>query len=72
MPSGRDIYTPKPYGAPTLEVDILARMRAPLDKEELAKQERESDEDSDTNDGGRGDVPGAFPATSMTNDSPYY
>ena len=71
MPSGRDIYTPKKYAEPSLDSETLAKMRAPIDRDELEKQRRAGDDDSDTNED-KDELPGAFPGGASASDSTYY
>jgi len=62
MPSGREYHSPKPYTPPSLDPDVLARLRAPPDPNERAFT---GDEDDSGNEGGtRVDPVGAFPGTS--------
>lgn len=59
-PSGRDVHTTKPFVPPSLEADILTRMRAPLDIEDSAKSEID-DGSSSEEDEHQSNFPGAFP-----------
>ena len=63
MPSGRDIYTSKPFIPPGLDDDTLARMRAPPDIEEMGDDNESSSDDGEKAQGG---LPGAFPGSSST------
>ena len=69
MPSGRDIYSSKPFVPPSLDDDTLARMRAPPDVDEMVDNESSSDEGEKA----QGGLPGAFPGSSSTasNDTYY-
>lgn len=73
MPSGRDMYTAKPFIPPALDEDTLARMRAPPDREGITGDgdDRSSDEGERPRQSG---LPGAFPGSSATpsNDHSYY
>ena len=72
LPSGREFHRPTPFVPPTLDPDVLAHMRAPVDRSELAKEEAQSDEDSDAERaGGSVDPPGAFPGQGAS-ESTYY
>ncbi|KAK8213489.1 hypothetical protein M8818_002791 [Zalaria obscura] len=62
MPSGREYHTPKPFVAPSLEPDVLARMRAPPDPEDDGFRGNEEDSD-DENTTTPSDPVGAFPGT---------
>ena len=74
MPSGRDVHTPKTYVPTSLAEDILIKMRAPPDEEELtADASRGSD--SEDEDRKAQDPVGAFPGTKgqyTGGDSSYY
>ena len=61
MPSGREFHNPKPYRPPSLDADVLERMRAPPDPPdpELGGIE----EDSGSEEEERSDPVGAFPGT---------
>lgn len=61
MPSGREYHYPKPYQIPSLDEELIARMRAPADPADSAFQSngRDSDSDDDT----RPEPVGAFPKT---------
>ncbi|KAF2436454.1 hypothetical protein EJ08DRAFT_578699 [Tothia fuscella] len=61
MPSGREYHTPKPYQAPSLDEDVIARMRAPPDPADLSFQSTE--DDSGTEDELQPEPVGAFPGT---------
>lgn len=64
MPSGRDVHTPKPYVPPSLDEDILIRMRAPPDHEdELQKAGDASSSDEEGRSKSSQDPVGAFPGT---------
>jgi hypothetical protein len=69
MPTGRDVVKPIPLNLPTLETEVIASMRAPLDQEELEKLKSEIDGESD--DETPGAIPGNFPGSS-THNSNYY
>jgi len=62
MPSGREYHSPKPYTAPSLDSDVLTRMRAPPDPNEAAFTGNEDDSGDEA--GSRVDPVGAFPGTS--------
>lgn len=62
MPSGREYHTQKPFTVPMLDVDVLARMRAPPDPSNAVF--KGSEEDSGSDEEGSGTAPvGAFPGT---------
>jgi hypothetical protein len=61
MPSGREYHSPKPYQIPTLDADVIARMRAPPDPADLAFQSVE--DDSGSEDESMTEPVGAFPGT---------
>ena len=61
MPSGREIHTPKPYIPPSLDEDVLVRMRAPPDGSENALFGGDGDSSSEEGDVERRELPGAFP-----------
>lgn len=71
MPSGREIHTPKRYEIPNLPAEVVARMRAPPDPSELARQATGDDSD---NEGVQSDPVGAFPGTKgeYSSSSTYY
>ncbi|KAI9878427.1 MAG: hypothetical protein M1830_000910 [Pleopsidium flavum] len=73
MPSGREIHTPKPFIPPSLDEDILARMRAPPESSD-AVAGADEDNSSDEGNGDGKEVPGALPAvrTAYGSDSTYY
>lgn len=72
LPLSREINTPQPYVAPSLDEDTLARMRAPVGKEgEQAKLVGDSD-DSDEENTSTGPVPGDFPRTASGNEGTYF
>ena len=76
MPTGREIYSPKPYVIPCLDESVLARMRAPLDEEETARWAGSdpSSSDNDEHNTSKGPV-GAFPGTKADyagNSTSYY
>lgn len=73
MPSGREYHYPKPYQIPSLEEELIARMRAPVDPTDLAFQNNGGDSDSDDN--ARPEPVGAFPGTKadyVPSSSTYY
>lgn len=61
MPSGREYHYPKPYQTPSLDEEVIARMRAPADPTDVAFQSNGGDSDSD--DETRPEPVGAFPGT---------
>ena len=67
MPSGRDIHIASPYILPTLDADILARMRAPPEPSESATAARNGDSSSDESIEANNAIPGAFPGQPPTN-----
>lgn len=73
MPLGRDIHTPKPYISPSLDEDVLARMRAPPDEDDL-KARNDGSDSSDEDGSGSKDPVGAFPGTKgeYIGDSAYF
>lgn len=62
MPSGREYHTPKVFKIPTLDEDEVAKMRAPLDLNELSLEGGEDDSDEGETPG-TGEPVGAFPGT---------
>lgn len=74
LPSGREYHTPKPYQIPTLEADVIARMRAPPDPRDAGF--RGDEDDSANEDESTADPVGAFPGTkgnySASNSTTYY
>ncbi|KHO00627.1 pH-response regulator protein palC [Metarhizium album ARSEF 1941] len=60
MPSGREIYTVKPYQPPTLDRHVLEAMRSPPDREDDLAGDLSSDDDAS----GPSAPSGAFPGTS--------
>lgn len=60
MPSGREIYSIKPFELPTLDTQTLEGMRAPPDREDRLIEEGDS---SDEDDGDSKGPVGAFPGT---------
>ncbi|KAJ9646512.1 hypothetical protein H2199_002561 [Coniosporium tulheliwenetii] len=62
MPSGREYHSQKPFTVPTLDADVVARMRAPPDPTDAAFKGGEEDSGSDEDEGGTAPV-GAFPGT---------
>ena len=71
MPSGRDVVEPHPAKPSTLDNDTIAKMRAPLDQEELNRLGSEIEQDSDE-DGHEANIPGAFPGSEAGPSSTYY
>ncbi|KAK4693716.1 hypothetical protein P7C71_g3734, partial [Lecanoromycetidae sp. Uapishka_2] len=73
IPSGRNIYTTKPFISPTLDEDTLARMRAPPDREGMANDGGDSSSD-DGDKTQQNSLPGAFPGSSVapSNEDSYY
>lgn len=61
MPSGREIHTPKPYVPPSLEEDVLVRMRAPADGPGDVVCGADGDSSSEEGAEERKDLPGTFP-----------
>ena len=56
---GRDVIQTQAIHLPLLDPDTIARLRAPLDPEDLARLKREVAVDSDDEE--QTEVPGAFP-----------
>ena len=63
MPSGRDIHATKLFAPPSLDGDILTKMRAPPDADEVDADNDSSDDEADKAPGG---LPGAFPGSGST------
>ena len=63
MPSGREYHSPHAYIPPSLDAEILARMRTPLDPTEVAFRGDEEDSGCEDAIGNHGDAVGAFPGT---------
>jgi hypothetical protein len=61
MPSGREYHNPKPYRPPSLDSDVLERMRAPPDSPDPGFGGTEADSGSEEEE--RSDPVGAFPGT---------
>jgi len=61
MPSGREIHSLKPYVPPSLEEDVLVRMRAPADGPGDVVFGADGDSSSEEGVEERKDLPGAFP-----------
>ncbi len=78
MPSGREIHSPKPFVVPTLDEDVLSRMRAPPSPNEALYRGDVTDSEEDEDLGYQKDtVPsvGAFPgaqAELRTSENAYY
>ncbi|MCJ1249157.1 hypothetical protein MMC30_006380 [Trapelia coarctata] len=70
MPSGREIHSPQPYKLPSLDAGIVARMRAPLDREAEASVSLGDSDDSEKEDSSP--VPGSFPRTSSNSEPTYF
>jgi hypothetical protein len=68
MPSGREIYTLKPFTPPVLDASILESMRAPPDRADDYGGDASSEEDE------KQDPVGAFPGTKddYSSSSTYY
>lgn len=68
------MYTPKPFAAPSMDIEALARMRAPPDRSDINQLEAEMADDSDEELQAPGEAPGAFPGSTSTSrdDSTYY
>ena len=68
------MYAPKSFAVPTLDIEALARMRAPPDRSDINQLEAEMADDSDEELSTPSEVPGAFPGSSSMprNDSSYY
>jgi hypothetical protein len=60
MPSGREYHTPKPYEVPTLDEEVIARMRAPPDPRDLKYNEADDDSNPEID---AAEPVGAFPGT---------
>src|SRR2546421_5955590 len=70
MPQGREMHFIKQFELPSLDEDVLARMRAPAEgKEYVAEEDSGSDDDMPAS-----DPVGAFPGTraDYTGESAYY
>lgn len=61
MPSGREYHSPKPYHPPSLEANVVERMRAPPDPTDLGFRGTEADSGSDDEESS--EPVGAFPGT---------
>jgi len=61
MPSGREYHNPKPYRPPSLDVDVLERMRVPPDPPDPKFGRTEADSGSEEEE--RSVPAGAFPGT---------
>lgn len=74
MPSGRDIHSIKPYRPPILDVETLALMRAPPERDELQGLMGDIDSSDDEGERKSSAPPGAFPDASAAtpNDNAYY
>ena len=62
IPSGREYHTPKPYRPPSLDADVLERMRAPPDPPDPGFGGG-TEEDSGSEEEERSNPVGAFPGT---------
>jgi len=60
MPSGREYHQPKPYRPPSLDANVLERMRAPPDPADSGFKGTEEDSGSEEE---RSEPVGAFPGT---------
>ena len=69
MPYGRDFHTLKPFELPKLDTEILAKLRAPPDEEELETLRSEIEAGSDDE---IGVIPGSFPEAPTQSASTYY
>jgi hypothetical protein len=63
MPSGREYHQPKPWEVPSLEEDVLVRMRAPPELEDLKMYGDDADSADDSGDETLIEPPGTFPGT---------
>ncbi|KIW04029.1 uncharacterized protein PV09_04852 [Verruconis gallopava] len=74
MPSGRECHQPKPYEIPSLEEDVLARMRAPPEPSDLKMYGDEPDSAEDSDNDALHEPPGAFPGpkADYASNSAYY
>lgn len=71
MPSGRDVVEAHNVKLPMLGADTVAKMRAPLDQDEINKLESEIARDSD-DEANNTNIPGAFPESTGVQSSSYY
>ncbi|KAL8743267.1 MAG: hypothetical protein Q9190_004367 [Brigantiaea leucoxantha] len=73
MPSGRDVHQTRAFNLPVLDADILERMRAPPEKDDVRISADEESSDDEPGTEGR-NPPGTFPSlsTSSTHNSDYF
>ena len=62
----------KAFEPPKLDAETLAKMRAPMDEQELETLNSQIEADSDDETGGANAVPGAFPPSRTESDAAYY
>jgi hypothetical protein len=74
IPSGREYHSPKPYEIPSLEEDVLARMRAPPELSDLKVYGDEADSADESGEETLAEPPVAFPEgrAEYTSNSAYY
>jgi hypothetical protein len=74
MPSGREYHSPKPYEPPSLQEDVLARMRAPPEPSDLKVYGDEVDSADESDEQNLAEPPGAFPGSKAdyVSNSTYY
>jgi hypothetical protein len=62
LPSGREYHKPQAFMPPVLDDDVLAKMRAPPDPQDVGASYGAGNDDSGSEDE-REQPPGAFPGT---------
>ena len=73
MPFGRDFHTVKPYETPTLNAEVLMKMRAPVDEKELQSLSTEVEGNSDDDElAGMATAPGTFLENRAESSSTYF
>ena len=72
MPFGRDFHTLKAFDPPKLDTETLAKMRAPMDEQELETLKSQIEADSDDENGGANAVAGAFSPSRTESSAAYY
>ena len=68
-PSGRVIHSIQAFVAPSLDADMIERMRAPLDVERGSGLSHDDDTSVDEPNEKKDDIPGTFPDGSVTGSS---
>ena len=72
IPSGREIHAPKPYIPPSLDENVLSRMRVPPDDDDARTLVEDSDDSSEETGISKEHPPGAFPGSLVTEEASYY